>query len=127
MNQLFIEERKVAEFLKQRLSPDDIILMDDAVGFPIIVFYGDPKNFILPYQYEFTSVIERPEVYADYVLLYNPERFEGKRDLINQRHQNLFFSGGRELLLVYSYGNWRVFRSTYVKSTEGERRILTEK
>ncbi|CUT03001.1 hypothetical protein [Candidatus Kryptobacter tengchongensis] len=118
---LFAEEKKVAEFLKQNTSLEDNILMDDAVAFPIVVFHGEPKNFILPYQYEFTSVIEQPAVYADYVVIYNPEKFEGKRDLINQRHQNLFFSGSKDLLLVYSYGNWRVFQSVYRK------RILTEK
>ncbi|MFN3134371.1 MAG: hypothetical protein ACK44H_02250 [Candidatus Kryptonium sp.] len=118
---LFAEEKKVADFLKQNISSNDIVLMDDAAGFPIIVFYGDPKNFILPYQYEFSSVIELPEIYADYVIVYNPERFEGRRDLINQRHGDLFFSGAKGLLPVYSYGNWRVFRSIHRKQ------ILTEK
>lgn len=118
---LFAEERNIANFLKQNVSPNDIVLMDDAVGFPIVVFYGNPKNFILPYQYEFSSVIDRPEVYADYVIVYNPERFEGQRDLINRRHKELFSYGAKDLLLVYSYGNWRVFRSIYRKN------ILTEK
>jgi hypothetical protein len=121
LNGLFAEEKKIADFLKRNISSSDIVLMDDAVGFPIIVFYGNPKNFILPYQYEFSSVIERPEVYADYVIVYNPERFEGQRDLINQRHRELFFYGARELLPVYSYGNWRVFRSIH------RQQILTEK
>ncbi|MEN3038667.1 MAG: hypothetical protein ABDI07_05895 [Candidatus Kryptonium sp.] len=120
-DRFFFEEKKVAEFLKRNVSLNDIILMDDATGFPIIVFYGNPKNFILPYQYEFASVVERPEVYADYVIVYNPEKFEGKRDLINQRHQNLFYSGSKELLLVYSSSNWRIFKSTY------RRRAITEK
>jgi hypothetical protein len=49
----------------------------------VVVFHGDPKNFILPYQYEFYSVVQTPEIYADYIVVYNPDKFEGSRDIIN--------------------------------------------
>ncbi len=110
---IFEDEKKVAEFLKMYTDSSDVILFDDANGYPIVVFYGYAKNIILPYQYEFSSVVERPEVYADFIVVYNPRTFEGERDVLNLRHKDLFFQGGDGLEFVSSYGNWRIFRSIY--------------
>jgi hypothetical protein len=108
---IFKDEMKVANFLKETLKPEEIVLVDDANGYPIVVFHGEPKIFILPYQYEFYSAVQTPEIYADYILVYNPETFEGARDAINATHKGLFHQGGKELELIYDSKKWRIFRS----------------
>ena len=110
---MFEDEKRVARFLSSVLSKTDIVLLDDGAGYPIIVFYGNPKNFVLPYQYEFSSVVSSPEIYADYVIVYDPRKIEGKSDAINLRHVSLYYGGREGLALVYSYKGWRVFKSTY--------------
>jgi hypothetical protein len=110
---IFEDEKKVAEFLKMYADSNDVILFDDADGYPIVVFYGYPKNIVLPYQYEFSSVVERPEVYADFIVVYNPDTYEGGRDALNLRHKDLFYRGADGLDFVASFGNLRIFRSSY--------------
>ncbi len=110
---IFEDEKKVAEFLKMYTDSNDVILFDDADGYPIVVFYGYAKNIVLPYQYEFSSVVERPEVYADFIVVYNPDTYEGGRDALNLRHKDLFYRGAEGLDFVASFGNWRIFRSNY--------------
>ncbi len=110
---IFKDEIEVANFLKNTVKPGETILVDDGNGYPIVVFYGEPKNFILPYQYEFYTVVQTPEVYADYILVYNPETFEGARDVLNITHKNLFYGGRRGLVLIYSSNKWRIFRSIF--------------
>ncbi len=108
---IFKDEIKVANFLRETIKPGEIVLVDDANGYPIVVFYGEPKNFILPYQYEFYSAVQTPEVYADYILVYNPDTFEGTRDALNVTHKSLFHQGRHELVLIYDSKKWRIFRS----------------
>ncbi len=108
---IFKEDIECAQFLKQVVKPDETIIIDDSNGYPIVVFYGNPKNFILPYQYEFYSVVQTPEVYADYIVVYNPDRFEGYRDIINVKNEKIFHGGKEELELVFNSEKWRVYRA----------------
>jgi len=110
-NETFKEDIECAQFLKQVAKPDETIIIDDSNGYPVVAFYGDPKNFILPYQYEFYSVVQTPEVYADYIVVYNPDRFEGARDIINVKNGNIFHKGKEGLELIFSSEKWRVFKS----------------
>jgi hypothetical protein len=45
------------------------ILIDDAQGFPVVVFFGDPKAFYLPYMYDYFTVLSYPKAFADCVVI----------------------------------------------------------
>jgi len=107
----FKEDIECAQFLRQVTKPDETIIIDDSNGYPVVVFHGNPKNFILPYQYEFYSVVQTPEVYADYIVVYNPDKFEGSRDIINVKNENIFHKGKEGLELVFNSEKWRVYRT----------------
>jgi hypothetical protein len=61
------EYQRVAEVLKSQGCRKTLI--DDAEGFPVVVFFGDPKAFYLPYMYEYFTVLSYPKAFADCVVI----------------------------------------------------------
>ncbi|MCS7284656.1 MAG: hypothetical protein NZ527_02960, partial [Hydrogenobacter thermophilus] len=59
------EYRHVAKALRDCRK----VLMDDADGFPIVVFTGEPKKFYLPYMYEYYTVLSSPWQFVDCVVV----------------------------------------------------------
>jgi hypothetical protein len=60
------EYQRVAEVLKSQGCRKTLI--DDAGGFPVVVFFGDPKAFYLPYMYEYFTVLSYPKAFVDCVV-----------------------------------------------------------
>jgi hypothetical protein len=60
------EYQRVAEVLKSQGCRKTLI--DDAGGFPVVVFFGNPKAFYLPYMYEYFTVLSYPKAFADCVV-----------------------------------------------------------
>ena len=44
------------------------MLLDDTKFFPVVALSKDPKRFILPYQYEYTTALANPRLFASYVV-----------------------------------------------------------
>jgi hypothetical protein len=63
-NTVYYEE--AANFLKHKKGK---ILADDVDDYPVIYFVGNAKRFILPYQYEFYTVLSSPYNFVDYILV----------------------------------------------------------
>ncbi|MEZ0362066.1 MAG: hypothetical protein ABWK04_09295 [Hydrogenobacter sp.] len=61
------EYRKIARVLREINC--ERILIDDAGGFPIIVFTGKPKMFYLPYMYEYYTVLSYPQAFANCIVV----------------------------------------------------------
>jgi hypothetical protein len=61
------EYQRVAEVLKSQGCRKTLI--DDAGGFPVVVFFGNPKAFYLPYMYEYFTVLSYPKAFADCVVI----------------------------------------------------------
>ncbi len=61
------EYQRVAEVLKSQGCRKTLI--DDAEGFPVVVFFGNPKAFYLPYMYEYFTVLSYPKAFADCVVI----------------------------------------------------------
>ena len=61
------EYQRVAEVLKSQGCRKTLI--DDAGGFPVVVFFGNPKAFYLPYMYEYFAVLSYPKAFADCVVI----------------------------------------------------------
>jgi hypothetical protein len=61
------EYQRVAEVLKSQECSKTLI--DDAGGFPVVVFFGNPKAFYLPYMYEYFTVLSYPKAFVDCVVI----------------------------------------------------------
>lgn len=104
--EMFKEEREVASYLRQL---DGKIFFDDTYNYPVVFFHGNPKQFVLPYQFKFGFYLKYPFLISKYVLVPNPK--EGK-DLVNENNRSLFFEEGANGKIVKESGRWRVFEST---------------
>jgi len=61
------EYQRVAEVLKSQGCRKTLI--NDAGGFPVVVFFGNPEAFYLPYMYEYATVLSYPKAFADCVVI----------------------------------------------------------
>lgn len=59
--------KETAHILKK--SECKNILIDDAGGFPLVIFYGQTKSFYLPYMYEYYTVLSYPLIFTDCVVV----------------------------------------------------------
>lgn len=115
VSDIFEEELKVAKFLKENTSDSDMILIDDAVGYPIVCFYNSPKQFYLPYQYDYVRLIQRPQFVADYIVVPKPEITANGFDQLTAMYPNAFEKGFDFTTLVYQTSKWKVYKSTVSK------------
>lgn len=115
VSDIFEEELKVAKFLKENTSDSDMILIDDAVGYPIVCFYNSPKQFYLPYQYDYVRLIQRPQFVADYIVVPKPEITATGFDQLTAMYPNAFEKGFDFTTLVYQTSKWKVYKSTVSK------------
>jgi hypothetical protein len=51
------------------LPVDSKVLVDDAIAYPIVAYVNNIRQLTLPYQDEFSSAIESPQKYDDYILI----------------------------------------------------------
>lgn len=75
-------QRQIAQVLFEKLLPDQKVLMDDAVNFPIIYLLNDASHFILPYQNEFFLALQQPDFLADFILVPGSETRGQEQDRI---------------------------------------------
>lgn len=59
------EYKEVADFIR---ASGGKVLADDSDSFPVVYLAGDPKLFVLPYQYEFVTDLSNPSLTVEYVL-----------------------------------------------------------
>lgn len=116
VSDIFEEELKVAKFLKENTSDSDMILIDDAIGYPIVCFYNSPKQFYLPYQYDYVRLIQRPQFVADYIVVPKPEITATGFDQLTAMYPNAFEKGFDFTTLVYQTSKWKVYKSTVSKT-----------
>jgi hypothetical protein len=69
-------------------GPGDHVLLDDLHLYSLVHESGDPRRFILPYQYEFESAASNPAAFARYVVL-----ARRKDDMIAALYPDAEFSG----------------------------------
>ena len=108
---IFEEELKVAKFLKENTTPSDMILIDDAVGYPIVCFYSSPKQFYLPYQYDYIRVLQQPQFAANYIVVPRPDLTITGFDQLTAMYPDAFEKGFEFTTLVYQTSKWRVYKS----------------
>lgn len=103
---------EVVNYLKNELQPTDKILLDDFLGYGIVLNHGDPKIFINNSDKEFDSAVGFPEKYADYILIPAPGSTGIARlDIFNRTYPDMYEKGASYLQLVHSFNNtWRLYR-----------------
>ncbi len=109
---IFEEELKIAKFLKENTTDKDMILIDDAVGYPIVCFYSRPKQFYLPYQYDYLRVLQQPQFAANYIVVPRPDLTATGFDQLTAMYPDAFEKGFEFTTLVYQTPKWRVYKST---------------
>ncbi|MCX8011046.1 MAG: hypothetical protein N3A61_07835 [Ignavibacteria bacterium] len=109
---VFEEELEVAKFLKQNSDDRTMFLVDDAVGYPIVAFYNRPKQFYLPYQYDYLKRIQEPSMNADYIVIPKREKTVAGFDQLTSMYPDAFEQGFDYTVLVFQTPNWRVYKST---------------
>ncbi|MBW2072681.1 MAG: hypothetical protein JRI89_15690 [Deltaproteobacteria bacterium] len=55
--------------LLERLGSKGRVLLDDTTLYSLVYLYGDPKRFLLPYEYEFETALSAPRLFVSYVVV----------------------------------------------------------
>jgi hypothetical protein len=113
---LFEEELNVAKFLKQNTNENSKIIIDDAVGYPIVCFFSNPEQFILPYQHDYLKALQQPAFNADFIVVPKPEITVTGFDQLTAMYPDAFEQGIDYTTLVYQTSKWRVYRSSVTES-----------
>jgi hypothetical protein len=88
-----------------------MILIDDAVGYPIVCFYSSPRQFYLPYQYDYIRVLQQPQFAANYIVVPRPNLTVTGFDQLTAMYPDAFEKGFEFTTLVYQTPKWRVYKS----------------
>jgi len=97
------EYQRVAEVLKSQGCKKTLI--DNAGGFPVVVFFGNPKAFYLPYMYEYFTVLSYPKAFADCVVIDK----ENALDTISSRFPQARMGSLEGYFLIYEGKKFNVF------------------
>jgi len=62
------DNRDLADYINSLPSSSNV-LVDDAVAYPVAAYINNTRQLTMPYEDEFTSAIETPDKYDDYVLI----------------------------------------------------------
>lgn len=105
-------DMQVVSFLKKILQPGEKVLVDDFIGFGIVLNYGDPKIFITEVDREYKKAVENPRKYADYVLIPSAETIPfAYLDIFNRKYPKVFYKGLEHTTLEKDFEKrWRLFR-----------------
>lgn len=106
---IFNAEKEIAGFIEAYFKNNKKLLIDDAMGYPIVAFTKYPTRFILPYQYHFRSAVVFPTNFAAGYIVADPRTLEGRLDAVGLYHTNAYFNGINGATLVKEAGPWRVY------------------
>lgn len=102
-------EQQMARFIVENVGEGKIVLLDDASGYAIVAFSKEPQRFLLPYQYSFRPALISPQNFVDGILVADPRSAEGRVDLLNQFHENVYHEGLVGTRLVMDSYPWRLY------------------
>lgn len=114
-------ERRIAEYLDRRALGDGTVLVDVALGFPIVLASAHPKRFVITPDRDFPDAVTDPVgAHIGYILI---SRDTGTMDAISAKYPSLYDTGAGFARLVRQFpsphGNgrtWRLYRVMDVRS-----------
>ena len=111
---------QVATYLDGLDLPDGSVVVDVAIGFPIVLQSRDPHQFVITTDRDFKAVVQDPVVYKAEYLLVAPPSGLGSLDAINRQYPSLYVTGvGLPVTLDREFDapgfdgiRWRLYRLT---------------
>ncbi len=95
----------------RNIETDGLVLIDDTRSYPVVFLHGKPERLILPYQYEFETVLYSPELYADYIVI-SRSKIPGENitDRIGGRWKEALYGIFNNYQLVIQNNNFLLYR-----------------
>lgn len=110
MSREYEADRRLGEWLRHNQSQRGQTMIDDRVGFRVIVAMGDARTLVLPHQNDYKSAMRKRDWALDQVVIIRPSEPRAYLDAITQFAPTLYWSGMPGYHLVYDDDPWRVYR-----------------
>jgi len=93
------------------LPADSKVLVDDAIAYPVIAYANNVKQLTMPYQDEFSSAIESPQKYDDYILVATAKNIVTGYTQLNNKYIDIIKQANSALNLrtVYKSDDWILY------------------
>ena len=112
----FDTERQIAAYLDQLQLPPGSVLVDVLDGFPVVAASRNPKQFIIPSDFDFDAALNDPTSYGVRYLLTIPATGRGVTDALNRHFPGVYDAGtpGARLVLQADSDDaspdWRLYQ-----------------
>jgi len=103
--------RDVASFINGIPSTSKI-LIDDAIAYPVVASVKNIKQLTMPYQDEYSSAIEAPEKYDDYILVATAKNIATGYTQLNDKYVAYIerLNSALYLRIVYEGDDWILYQ-----------------
>lgn len=113
----FSTERSMADYLDAQNLPDGSVLTDSVFGFAVVAASSRPKQFVVPSDEDFTTILNDPAESGVRLMLTVPNTGRGESDALNRRYPTVWDNGAEVGTLVVEVPNdgadqptWRIYR-----------------
>ncbi|WP_333473228.1 ABC transporter [Lolliginicoccus lacisalsi] len=113
----FSTERRIARFLDSQSLPDGSVILDSVYGFAITAASENPKQFVVPSDGDFVTILNDPAGNDVRYILAVPNEDRGATDAVNLRYPTMFDNGSQIATLELEAPNdganqppWRLYR-----------------
>jgi hypothetical protein len=112
-------DRAVAAYVDSLHPGRGSVLVDDFLGFAVVVASDKPDQFVITSDRDFQPILADPAQAGIRYLLVPPDRQLGSLDALNRAHPHLYDNGGGIATLVREFDdisdvgvNWRLYSLT---------------
>ena len=105
------DNRDIASYINS-IPPTSRILVDDAIAYPIVAYVNNIRQLTMPYQDEFSSAIESPAKYDDYILVATAKNIATGYTSLNDKYIAIIRGGNSSLYLrrVFETDDWLLYQ-----------------
>lgn len=103
--------RDVAQYINS-IPPTSKILVDDAIAYPVVAYVKNVKQLTMPYEDEYSSAIESPEKYDDYILVATAKNIATGYTQLNDKYIAYMrhLNSALYLRVVYESNDWILYQ-----------------
>jgi hypothetical protein len=104
-------DQEVAAYINH-IPKGSRVLVDDAIAFPVIAYVNDMQQLTMPYQGEFSSAIEAPQKYDDYILTATAKNIVTGYTQLNDKYitEIKFENSALHFRAVYQSDDWVLYQ-----------------
>jgi len=105
------DNRDLASYINS-IPPTSRILVDDAIAYPIVAYVNNIRQLTMPYQDEFSSAIESPAKYDDFILVATAKNVATGYTQLNNKYIDIIRQGNGSLYLrrVFETDDWLLYQ-----------------